>query len=151
MAKSSEKKSKAEAERMLRMYTIISVTITVLHLLLRVLWNWDTFGVFSFIGMFTFWIVEYFSVRMVVEGTRQGVIPEYWQDLLFVNWFVHFTTVISDYFWIFYSAIPIYGLYKLWGMYRYAVPNTADDQARTTKRELKRQRKLDRANKLNRR
>jgi len=49
---------------------------------------------------------------MVLRGVRGGFPYSYYQDILWINWFIQVTSTLSLWFIMIYFSIPIYAVYK---------------------------------------
>ncbi len=70
------------------------------------------------------------------------------QDILFITWFVQFTTVFTWYGWLTYLIIPAYAIYKYGGIVKnllgIGAPKHAQEDQEETPEEKKRREKKER-------
>ncbi|MES1919965.1 hypothetical protein MHBO_001706 [Bonamia ostreae] len=58
-------------------------------------------------------LLETFLIKSIASSIKDGYSPTYYQDALFISWFVHLTSIYSVWTWLFFLIIPAYALYKL--------------------------------------
>eukprot|EP00667_Euglena_gracilis_P023863 EG_transcript_27135 len=128
MAKDTAKKAHKTNQERLQLYLLITVGINVLFIAYRVWWHRDSFGILLGLGFILLVAGEIFAlqglkayaepalddqgrVESCADLTAIEGMTSYLQDLLWVSWFVQATTMLSDWFWVFYAVIPAYGGY----------------------------------------
>eukprot|EP01103_Thecamoeba_quadrilineata_P021173 TRINITY_DN953_c0_g1_i2.p1 TRINITY_DN953_c0_g1~~TRINITY_DN953_c0_g1_i2.p1 ORF type:complete len:149 (-),score=23.19 TRINITY_DN953_c0_g1_i2:38-484(-) len=81
-----------------------------------------------------------------VSDIKQAGLSEYFFDVIYITWGVLVTSLISDWFWLFYLTIPAYAGWKLWDLiikpYVFAPSMSGDssnddDEKRRKKKEKK--------------
>jgi len=132
MAKDGAKKIHAANQDRLRLFLLITVALNVVYLLYRAYLHRTSFGFLHGVG----WLLLLGGEGAALHALRAHAAPEYdgptgrlascndltalegtpssIQDVLWVSWFVQTTTLFSDWFWLFYLAIPCYGIYILY-------------------------------------
>ena len=90
----------------------------VWYLVFRVLLGWSTFGFGALVATLFVFFVNSFCLNAVLTGAAAGTQFSYYQDLLFVNWFVMvFASAVSSSFWYAYLVVPGYGVFRLGKMF----------------------------------
>eukprot|EP00823_Brevimastigomonas_motovehiculus_P005859 TRINITY_DN4497_c0_g1_i1.p1 TRINITY_DN4497_c0_g1~~TRINITY_DN4497_c0_g1_i1.p1 ORF type:complete len:150 (-),score=42.56 TRINITY_DN4497_c0_g1_i1:381-830(-) len=112
MANSSEKKRLIQAKRQKLIYASTCIGIYVFYLLLRMIWWGGSFFWYHWVGLGFLSLVNYFCLSMIFPMFDEGIDITYYQDVLFINWFVQVTTVFSSWFWLAYLSVPAYILYQ---------------------------------------
>ncbi len=92
--------------------------LQAVYILYRVIWCWDSFTVWTGLGLAFLSFVNYACFGLVLSAAEMGTPYTNWQDLLFVNWFVMAGTTFANFFWWFYLVVPIYAGYQ-YGPYIY--------------------------------
>jgi len=158
MANQAAKKQKQKNDKTIRNTQIGYAISFGLYILLRIIYQWDSFSIwfmmgFSLIG-FTSWFC-YTSILAMAkcsfdsngELTYGGSdlamsgLCEYYFDITYINWFVLIGTLYSNWFWFAWLLIPSFAFYKLWDLvlkpFIFAPPQTniVEDEATRKKRE----------------
>lgn len=141
MAHESEKKRAKAAAATKQLYTNITIAIYIVWFVTRVLWQWESFGFSSFLGILFLSAVNYFCMSSVIRAAEYGTPYETWQDVLFVNWFVMLMSLVWSRAWIIWLVIPGYAIYQygpwLARMMGFGSPAAAEPE--TVKRSTKKQ------------
>eukprot|EP00906_Rhabdomonas_costata_P029421 RCo041523 len=132
MAKDTAKRTHKRNQTRLAVFAGVTVALNVLFLAWRAWWYADTFTALHNLGWLALAGGEGYALYLLYTHAlpsldEQGKveacedlselhgIPTYAQDVLWVSWFVQFTTaVVSEWFWLFYLVIPGYAGYQLW-------------------------------------
>jgi len=142
MAGAAAKKNEARAQAYRALYTKVMTAIYAFYFIVHI-YRWgDSIIWSSVVALFFFSAVNYYTFTAVLSNCELGVPLSLPQDILFVNWFVMATSVLSSWFWLVYLLVPAYMLYQYGGTIRallcppkeVAAPTEAD-QKRLAKKE----------------
>lgn len=152
MANAAAKKNAAKAAQVHQSYTLISVVVHCVFVLVQVLsWRVPSLGLgCTFLG---FASVCHLCTAYIHSSISSGYGYEYPQDLLFLTWAVELGILYSSYAALLYLVVPLYGAGLLLQYCRNQspAPSAATEEImsdaelrRIEKREAKKQRKRDR-------
>jgi hypothetical protein len=116
MGNNSQKRSVANAKRLESQYGKINLAVTGLYVLVRILWGWDSFGFFSLCLFALFSGVNYGCSKVIFVCAGENSPYSAYQDVLWINWFVEVTSLLSSWFLVVYLTIPAYVLFHYGGM-----------------------------------
>jgi hypothetical protein len=90
--------------------------LQVVYVLLRI-WPFGApFGWLNWAGFLLLSAVNFFGLKLIFSYLALGhprSSYSYVEEVVWVNWFVQGTSaLLSDWFWLFYLAVPAYALYK---------------------------------------
>lgn len=167
MAKDNAKKAIKSNEKRIQIFLIITASINVFHVVWRSL-RGEVFQWYHDLGWALLIVSEVIPLKILHsisrpeyddEGRLESCtdlsnitgLPSYIQDVLWVSWFVHFTTLFSNWFWWFYLSIPIYGAYIFYNnllrpylLFKNSMSDPGDatkNNKKMSKRELREQKK----------
>uniref|UniRef100_K3WLJ9 Transmembrane protein n=1 Tax=Globisporangium ultimum (strain ATCC 200006 / CBS 805.95 / DAOM BR144) TaxID=431595 RepID=K3WLJ9_GLOUD len=122
--------------------------INALYLLYRIVWHYDSVTRWTLVGYAFLVGTTYLSYSWVVSAAEEGGSSEYAMDVLLITLFVQAGLLISDYFWLFFLAIPGFLLYhggKMLLKYVFTPDaSEVEDDAATLKKKEKAERKAQR-------
>eukprot|EP00455_Lapot_gusevi_P047100 TRINITY_DN6310_c0_g1_i1.p1 TRINITY_DN6310_c0_g1~~TRINITY_DN6310_c0_g1_i1.p1 ORF type:complete len:157 (+),score=40.23 TRINITY_DN6310_c0_g1_i1:61-531(+) len=138
MAGGAEKKrARAEAETK-TLYTYIVIGINVVYFLYRILWHWSSFEFSTALGLAFFSFVNYTTLSVIFGALETGTSYTYWQDVMFINWFVQVTSMFSGWFWFVYLVIPGYAIYQFFPLIKGYFTSPAEPETPETEDEKSR-------------
>jgi Ca2+/Na+ antiporter len=133
MANAAAKKLLKQNQKTLKFLIMMVLgfsALSILHLGYQIVFGalgfWDYAGFLLLVGanVFCYWSLSGHAKPTFDDATGELVSPgedlgqkglmEYYWDVLYINWFVQLTTIISNWFWLVYLAIPVFGTYKIW-------------------------------------
>ena len=111
MAGASAKKTAKNAKEKTFLYSFIAIFASLLNLVVRIGLFHDGTSLVSLAqgGFLTF--IAFLSFKMIQSSLQLGLGYSLWQDLFIINTTVQMLSLLSNWFWLVYVAVPSYGVY----------------------------------------
>jgi len=113
MAGASAKKTAKNASDKTLLYSLIAISGSLLNMVVRITLFTHGTSLLSVTQMVFLALMSLLSFAMIKSSLQLGVGYSLWQDLFIVNTAVQITSLLSDWFWLLYSAVPGYALYMM--------------------------------------
>ncbi|KAL1925010.1 uncharacterized protein VTP21DRAFT_4664 [Calcarisporiella thermophila] len=160
MANTSAKKIAIKNKKTLENLQRGFLIVNAVYVLVRVIFFWSSFSTRHWIGYLSTLGLSLFLYRQLYQMgnptyasdgqlVRSGEdlsaegLTAYIFDIIYITWFVHLASILSDKFWYTYLAIPCYAVYKAWGyLSPFLFGRSGADQGQGEPAQSKRQQKL---------
>ncbi|CEO97731.1 unnamed protein product (mitochondrion) [Plasmodiophora brassicae] len=129
------------------LYLQITIGVQLVYLLFRVMFFWSTFSAWWSWALLA--ASQAICYQLILAGIASGRKYSYYQDILFISWFVQVTLCVTEYAWITALLIPGYILFKA-GSYVFSSLKATEgptEEIELSEREKKKLAKLERHNK----
>ena len=114
MAGGAAKKTAERYAKIYATYTNIMGAVYAVTVVLA-LWNYSSYGFMDILGLSLLTSVNYVCLDAIFTAAKEGMPYTNYEDVWFVNCFVQVMTLFSNWFWLFYLAVPGYVVYKFGG------------------------------------
>lgn len=114
MANSSHKKAIILEGQLRKRFTWLTVIITILYCLIRFWWYNVTATLDCMVMLFIFTALTLYTMKWLLEKTRTGNLGtiDYFQDIIYINWFVQIISCWTNWAFLAYLLIPGYVIWK---------------------------------------